>query len=836
MFFSQKVFAFENGDEITIESGKKQLVLLSKVKKFTLSLPKIAEIKKEGDWLVIKGMAAGSSQLYVWTENEFNTYLITTTSPNFSVSKKYNLGALQRGDKPTPKGFLSFQGGDSINGNKSNQNIFQTISFEYPFDKNHYLKLNANSYLNSSDIKNLDTVSFKNLSLTYKNNFFTSEVGDLSTNALGGFGAIRGLNFSFENSFSKTTFFSGTYQLPIFIYNKEDNLNAKDIDEENVKSPFDKDYIIGFSNNTTIFNRFNLDTSLNSLVNFSNLESNKYNFSLGLNGKPFDNLFLGLNTFGNHEKLSFSYSSSYKYVFDNKIENLELQTNYNRSLGNGFYDKFEPFNTYGISLKTHHRSDINILTSYSKYEYVNQLDKNKSNFLVSLDRKIINDKNNLYGSFLFEDANEIKNLTYQTGFNSNDLYIPSIDYKFTKNKIFDFTTFIYDLSSNIRFLSNDITNLSLSSKFSYINPKTEEVNLNSYKNLKDSFIFNSSITNDWVFNNNFNSSFSISYLLANRDSVSEGYLISSAKLGFRYLSHNIVLNSFWEKKLTQSNLNNNNLNFNVSYMYNFSNLFEDSYTGSIKGVIFEDANSNEIYDKNEKTFENINIVINDKVLKTNKNGYSFNNVDYDTYNIVVDEKSLPLGYKNTSDKSVSFDLNTHEKIINFPVNKKVLIKGTVFSNKRNTASFPNIRLILDSKEEIFTDPSGNFYFNTFQGNHDLAIVSSDIPENYISNSPLKITLSSLVKDKEFDFNFYPIISIKGTLKEGNISLNNKDISYKFKNNFIEYEKTLKTDENGNFYIFDLEEGSLILKYKNKEKVIEIPSIPKDINLIFDLNK
>ncbi|GIW22113.1 MAG: hypothetical protein KatS3mg068_1120 [Candidatus Sericytochromatia bacterium] len=519
--------------------------------------------------------------------------------------------------------------------------------------------------------------------------------------------------------------------------------------------------------------------------------------------EPINNLKLLSNTGTNFKSFSNLTLLNYNYNWTKTKEFININ-NEIKIIPNKYSEIFnEGLFSYNFNFRGKHISNIDIsiiknLIFLSKNKYIDTLNINLS-------------------------KNLIKNLNLNIGFNNN-----STEY-FTNNIIqislsssyfiplsfnynYDFNNKGYELNISSNFINNQNINSFFSlvkvNKYSLIYNRNIEfinINLNSYFKINDDFSF---------------------YFRSMYDSFQNNILLGSS------LSYNLFNNSKIEFEINNPNITKNNYNVSVSYTYDFSEN-RKRIKNLIEGKVFEDINEDSIINDKERNIKNIKLVLenneNKKKYETisDDSGFKFENIENGNYTLSILEESLPEGYRLLSYSKEEIYLNNSRLEINFAITNLLKISGTIFGNKSKTYGLSNIKIILDDKEEVYTDSEGRFIFKTNKGNHKVRIDFLSIPNQYILNDSF-IKEIYLNEDKNIDFVFYPLRVIKGNILKNNKYLSNYKFEYKYSNSEKVYN--IETNNKGEFIIKVDEDDDIELLINKQKYLINIPEKPQEINI------
>ncbi|MFN8578610.1 MAG: hypothetical protein U0354_17420 [Candidatus Sericytochromatia bacterium] len=532
-------------NEIIIESGKTTIITLKKIKKYTLSNPNIAKITHDKDMLKVKGTSLGESQLYIWTDKEFYSYFIVTTSTKLDIEKKYYIASQNNLNQNITRGSYSMSTGTSINNTRSIQNMTHNLKIDYPIDKDNHIKINGNINLNSNDITNIQFLNLQNITLNYKGKEFSGILGDFGFNSKYlSINNLRGLNLEYDNKINKISVFSGFNQNPLFFYKSKD-YNQNTLNNGNL-------YYLGLSDLFRINDRIDINnTILYSIRDINDISKNRYNLSSDLKLRPIDNLSINTSVVSDFNDVSLFNTNLYKYKF-NDNENIQVQTSFNHVGNNSFFNSNRKYNSFQISANGSHRSDLNVYSSLSQSFFEN--DDKQSSAFFKVDKTIIPKSLNAYGSYTYENIKLFDRKIINIGINNNLITKSSLNYRYTQTEKNNNTIFRHDLLTSLRILN--IENLS-----SLLN-----INLglsNEEQSIKNNINFTTSLVSDFKINKDLSIGLSNSYMNLSFNNSYYQSLINVIRTNYKFMNTIISLNLTFENNLTQ--LNRNSFNALMSY-------------------------------------------------------------------------------------------------------------------------------------------------------------------------------------------------------------------------------------------------------------------------------
>lgn len=812
-FFSISFIAqSKNAESLNIEVQKTKKLESLEINKILILNPEIAKAEKTKNGLIITGLSTGKTNLYIWKNKEILTYIINITS------QKINLALLSYKNKNLNYGNLSYGyiGNNFVN-RSSNKNLFETsiiknyLNYYFPF----YDGKITTYFSNFSDFSNnlkLGSNYIDNFIIDYRDKNLKLELGDISSSVGAGFinNFTRGLNLSYTDSNKNLTLFGGVPRDYLYLY-KNNTSNQENIIFTNSYGTIGGHFDYNYNNNLNLFTSFQselLKTKNSKIIN---------DLLIGFKYKESKVFSLESQLGTNFNKINNYTRFNYHNEWEKTKEFIDFTIDYRKKPeGVTIFDKYDQ-DIYSISLGALHVSKTYFNIS-SNIQVENNLFKN---IFTAQIVKPLTEKISLNGNYTFVKYFDNGNTNiFQMGSNFNYFIPLNISYTYSLGKSF------YEFQSNRGTLSLFFFNnqtIELFSNLFYESKKDYASNL--YRSLD---LFNltlsSNINIDKVFR--FNSNFSYNSNLEKSNELRKIQNLSSSNIleyklePYHSFSLNFSTNTeFIEKKVSTS------INTLLSYTYYFGEkLYYQETKGKIKGVIFEDINNNGIFDLGEKTFENVKLSINKNKYESKFNGYESTDLDYNTYTIDVINNTLPKGYKFMGGDTETILLNEKEKIVNFAITNKNTLRGIVYKNKKQLEGLDSIKVILDNKYEYETDSDGYFSFFTETGEHTLKIDPFSIPKNYTTSEKInkKIVVAN-EKENNITFTLFPIITFKGVVLD---SQNNQPIPYEeltiklIVNNTVK-TKIIKSNEKGDFFIRDLEEGELEISSKRMKNPLKI---------------
>ena len=157
---------------------------------------------------------------------------------------------------------------------------------------------------------------------------------------------------------------------------------------------------------------------------------------------------------------------------------------------------------------------------------------------------------------------------------------------------------------------------------------------------------------------------------------------------------------------------------------NFS--FEDPFTSSISGTLFNDVNQNGIKDDGELPSNNMTVnLLKDSIVIANAMSitdgiYEFSNLQAGTYEVTIDMSTIPDGFvvSQPSSKTINLGLASLSNNIDLGITDSATstISGSV---KIDTNPVQNVNVFLThpdgTRETTLTDPNGVFQFDNLLG-------------------------------------------------------------------------------------------------------------------------
>ena len=298
----------------------------------------------------------------------------------------------------------------------------------------------------------------------------------------------------------------------------------------------------------------------------------------------------------------------------------------------------------------------------------------------------------------------------------------------------------------------------------------------------------------------------------------------------------------------------------LSYAKNIADIFRG--TGEIEGVVFVDLNSNNIKDRGEETFSDIEIMLDGRVVtKTDENGhYKISSVIPGEHKISLLLRKIPAYYQPISEEKKIGVKGKKKYQLDFILVPLGIISGKVIldlnengvgEEKEPPLKEIHINLIKDDEivSDVFTDSKGIFKFdNIMPGKYKVEIDSIGIEGKYRKNEKslceidlkageelrdIILLLNKYKKPKVkkiFDY-FYGKISGKVVLDfngNGEIDDNDKGVSG-IKVELLPIRKELKTDENGYYSFENIPAGEYTLR-------IDLKSLPPEASFISKSSK
>lgn len=802
LFFSISFSYAEDNNDILVESQQEIQLPVGPVIKFMLLKPEMATITQNERGLTIKGNAYGTSPLYIWTENGIKIFNVNTL-PIKSDKQAY----FYKGTKEINN---SYNGGYGININSNNsknnsaQNISNTVNYTYNIDSDSSLDFRTSLSSNIFGYKNIQDLNLQNIYAKYKNKYWGIEFGDTSSssgaNPLNIISAnVKGLKIYHQNIFNNFEFVSGlNYGLFKFYQVKPQNIY--NYTNSYVNSLFDKYY---FSKDLSIEGKFISTFDSQKFNNFNN------NLLMSINStSDIHNLSGSIAT--NFSSLAFSGSGSYIYKYNNNKEWLQPSANITR-----FADKYFSLNSkgntsYGTSLRWKHITDTNLFSSVNFTNYDNYK-LNTTNFDFGVQRPFFNNLLNTYISSNISLIEDFNNYTVDAGIDLN-LQIPArINYRRTGNKIRTND----QVSAQLNILN--LTNFKLNTNGSLGYGKDINSNGNTSGNI--------GLNLAWLGIKNFGISFASNFLFLNSTNYHDEIINLALNSNIVFPFYLISFSTNYQHSLTKSE--NNFLNFNIGYNYNFNSLLFKE-TGDLEIQVFDDKNNNKIFDKGESLIKNPAIIFNENRYLSDASGtILIKNLEYDNYNILLDNTKLPEGYYSTTDRFVNFDLSEKVKSVKFGVSKQYGIKLTAMSNKFEPLK--EIKFFADG-EPFITNINGESEIKTTSGKHKLKLDLTSVPYGYMLKGPDLQEIDVNSNNTEVYFEFQPLISVKGIIKNIKKAIAIK-VKYLDENEQILEEKIIKTDADGSFYIFNIIADKLVISSEFfKDYQLNIPAIPADIKI------
>lgn len=779
-FLSLYAYALEP-QNITIESSKTLKIQIKGLNKFMILNPDIARVEFTGNELLITGMKMGKTALYVWKGKEFIPYVINT------LTFKYPENIIINNKEIQPNTSYGNYITSILSNSKDNTQLLKhSILFKSYFDES---SLNFFADIDNilSAFKEVKEIRLNDFYFGYQSKLYDLNIGNikpLSFNIYkeGAFYSLEGLNLSYtQDESKKISIFAGTPYKSISLFGNNNYLS--------------KDYfILG----TSIFYKpqKNLDFFGDGILNTD--EAKKSSLSLGMNFEPIKLMQIYSNLETNFLGLSNITKIDYKNIFEKTKELFQCNFEYKYFKNNAYIPNQS---MASLSMSFFHQS-LTLLSFRDDFQKYDTNFRNLSSFSVS---KSFTDKFGINASTSISKEELDFIGTFQLGFSSNYFIPLTLNYAYTTGNNSN-----HQINSYIKLFSSE--SFSLFSSF-YFRQNIEKI--------EREFVNNNNLFFNLVTTSNLTKDFSLSSELAYNLSTNPFY--KKQQDFILRLSCNYKINSIHEinfnVNFNKNDYDKNNIFFNPNILLTYSYLWDSSLNGlkregEIKGVVFDDSNGNGIFDKNEKILPNIDISIRNsskiiKSIKTSNSGYS-TSIEYGTYEISFDDQSLPKGYKPKGAFPEIVTLSEKIREVNFPVSNKINISGIVYNSKSKLSGIDNIVVVLDNKIRKETDLDGSFSFVAEKGEHTIKIDYTSIPNGYTVIGKGSKSISVTEINNELFFILNPVRNLKGSIF--NIISNKPatnftfDIKY-FCSNQIISEK-ITTDENGEFLLRDLEEGSI----------------------------
>ena len=168
--------------------------------------------------------------------------------------------------------------------------------------------------------------------------------------------------------------------------------------------------------------------------------------------------------------------------------------------------------------------------------------------------------------------------------------------------------------------------------------------------------------------------------------------------------------------------------------------------GKVYGYVFNDANSNGLREHGEEGIPNVKIKVGDKDVMTDNKGYF--EKGYSAKEVVVSPsgETIPAGFIFSTKDSLRVPISpTSGTQANFGVTAHSSVYGIVYVDKNSNAQpdqgdqfIAKIRVVLDGKEEQYTDNRGAYYFrNISVGKHTMIVDLDSLPIEFVPLTKLK---------------------------------------------------------------------------------------------------
>ncbi len=817
-----------DAQELYIESEKTLILDIKGITKYLVLNPDVIKVQINNDNIIITGFIPGSTPLYLWKKDEFIPYIVNTSLAKPRQNIFYE-NKIKNNDSIYGFYNIHSSSGLSINEkNSSNNNQLLSHSFFYkmPFnDGNLLFQTNlTNKILN---YVNLDNIFLENILLSYNSKNLFIDIGDtnISSSSIQSFNnRFRGIKINYSQSpTSGVSIFSGIEQQPLFLYNTRDKI------KQNLT------LINGFTGKYNHpENIVNFSTDLISKISPNDNTTNKINLSMDSNWQPIKNLSLAGNFATDFNSAGFDTRSLYRYIWNKTGEWVETENEYRYFAKNFINSNEQSF--YSSCLRMHHISDTLFYTNYNIL-----LDGISNNSNISFNAsKSINKFYSLYGATSINNSKSERSNNYEIGNSLNFLLPIDLNYSYSQgNRKDSFNYYRHNFKGSVNLVNKGDIQLFIYSYWNLneisdiLNASLKKTSLNESLNL----ILNYNFSNDFNFGGTlgFNSVVPDLSFQQRNNSIVARLTSSFIFKPYHKLNFDLSLNN-------NIGSNNADINFSLGYTSSFGSSIGDNYpVGSIKGLVFEDKNGNNIYDQGEKIIKNVRVTIKNKESITNDKGFEFNNLKYGSYEVSVDHDSLPEGYKIVTPLTEVVELNTKSQELYFGLNNFINIRGIIYGNNKKTEGLSDIKVFLDDNESTFTDIEGSFSFKTKAGKHKIKLDYTSFPTNYSLSDKLAKDLDLSKDDVFMKFIFKPLIIVKGVVFK-NIDKTNKfnSLSKIIPNATLEIrnitenkiiKSTIKTDENGAFLLRDLEEGKLEISSLIFNKIVlDIPNNSLDINI------
>jgi hypothetical protein len=758
----------------------------------------VANVKLNPDSIEILAKSQGTTYIYLWGKT-LQVLLLNVNIKNIPQTNKSNSSSSFKTNEPYGRYNLN----TSPNLGKLSDEVTLGHSFSYKMPLlNGHLNLNTSA----TTINKLSEVlefSIQNININFKNKNFLIEMGDINSGFLNN-SSLKGLGANYFFPEGNLTFLGG-------LSKSSSKLNI--FSKKNTNSDLNSGFALYLGGQYRFNNNLEFESDFFSLNRFSD---NSKNFGMNFNFKykPFENLNLSNRLKTDFKNLLWSYNINSNYKFPVTNETIES----NLSVSNEYNDKILSNSNYALNLRLKHRSDIVINNSFI---YSRNLYSEQQNYSLRLSRDIYKDVIDLYTQFDLRNSTELsKNFQIGSNFKYNLLLPINLSYNFNyiaNNK----TSAINDFSLKLDLVDNSFIQSSLNNIFN--------LNYSEKNSLSNNLMLNSKFN----FHENFNTNVQLSYQY-NIENTSK--VMGVHKLNAK-ISNSLKLFDNNEIKFSvnanNENLlkNNFNINSNINYIYNFG--VESKNTGKITGTVFDDKNCNSILDEDESPVVGVKVFLKDKTSITDSKGnYEFLNLEYGKYQVKMGTEGLKKGYKMTTSLIEEVNLDKSNYNFNFGITNKITLKGYVYSSKTKNKGLANIEVKLDNDSSL-TDDDGAFYFKSIPGLHVLEIEHTTIPKNYKFQGKLnqKIELSE-EKDNNIEFIFKPKRTIKLSVHKSSDTskvLSGIEVIVKHKpiNSDSEHIEKIKTDEDGEVILTDIEEGEVEIYSKFFKDIykIEVPDDP-----------